>query len=170
MKIFAPSLLVGAAAAASPFQHVLQGPKQISETWSKSLRTLQESFDSLSREARAVWDEVTMMFPDAMDQLSFFSSPKKHTKRPDHHWDYIVKGADIQDMWVENKNGGKEREIDGKLETYNLRAKKVDPSKLGIDSGVKQYSGYLDDNENDKHLFYCEFLLGEEGFYTDPMT
>jgi L-rhamnose mutarotase len=28
---------------------------------------------------------------------------------------------------------------------------------LGIDPGVKQYSGYLDDDENDKHLFYCEF-------------
>ena len=46
-------------------------------------------------------------------------------------------------------------EIDGKLETYNLRAKKVDPSKLGVDT-VKQFSGYLDDEENDKHLFYCK--------------
>lgn len=59
-------------------------------------------------------------------------------------------------MWVENANGEKERAIDGKLEQYNLRAKKVDPSKLGVDT-VKQYSGYLDDEANDKHLFYCRF-------------
>jgi cathepsin A (carboxypeptidase C) len=30
---------------------------------------------------------------------------------------------------------------------------------LGVDK-VKQYSGYLDDEEEDKHLFYCEYLLG----------
>jgi cathepsin A (carboxypeptidase C) len=57
---------------------------------------------------------------------------------------------------VENANGEKERHIDGKLESYNLRAKKVDPKKLGVDS-VKQYSGYLDDEANDKHLFYWFF-------------
>ncbi len=57
-------------------------------------------------------------------------------------------------VWVQNANGEKERAIDGKLEDYNLRAKKVDPSKLGVDT-VKQYSGYLDDEKNDKHLFYC---------------
>lgn len=51
-----------------------------------------------------------------------------------------------------------ERAIDGKLEAYNLRAKRVDPSKLGVDT-VKQYSGYLDDEKNDKHLFYCRILL-----------
>jgi cathepsin A (carboxypeptidase C) len=60
-------------------------------------------------------------------------------------------------VWVENANGEKERAIDGKLENYNLRAKKVDPSKLGVDT-VKQYSGYLDDEKNDKHLFYCKIL------------
>jgi cathepsin A (carboxypeptidase C) len=60
-------------------------------------------------------------------------------------------------VWVENANGQKERAIDGKLEQYNLRTKKVDPSKLGVDT-VKQYSGYLDDEKNDKHLFYCKFL------------
>lgn len=162
MKIFASALLVGAATAASLFQHALNPPKQLSQTWSKSLQNLQDSFDALSGEARAVWDEVAMMFPDAMDKLSFFSSPKKNSRRPDNHWDYIVKGADIQGLRVENESGEDEREIDGKLETYNLRAKKVDPSVLGIDPGVKQYSGYLDDNENDKHLFYCKFYTGRE--------
>jgi len=60
-------------------------------------------------------------------------------------------------VWIENANGEKERAIDGKLEAYNLRTKNVDPSKLGVDT-VKQYSGYLDDEQNDKHLFYCKTL------------
>ena len=68
-----------------------------------------------------------------------------------------MKGADIQEVWVKNADGDNEREVDGKLNAYNLRAKKVDPSALGVDPNVKQYSGYLDDNDNDKHLFYCEY-------------
>ncbi|KAG9971925.1 carboxypeptidase Y-like protein A, partial [Aureobasidium melanogenum] len=67
-----------------------------------------------------------------------------------------MKGADIQSVWVENAQGQKEREIEGKLENYSLRTKKVDPSHLGVDK-VKQYSGYLDDDEDDKHLFYWFF-------------
>jgi len=39
------------------------------------------------------------------------------------------------------------------LRTTASEQKKVDPSKLGVDT-VKQYSGYLDDEKNDKHLFY----------------
>ena len=105
------------------------------------------------------------MFPEAMseaiDKASFISSPKKHTRRPDSYWDHIMKGAEVQDIWVENQHGEKEREVDGKLEAYNLRSKKIDPSSLGVDPGVKQYSGYLDDEENDKHLFYCENFLFE---------
>lgn len=155
MRLLAFSLVVGAATAASPFQHVFQAPKQLSNSWAKSLKNLHDSFKSLSGEVRAVWDEVAMMFPESMDQLSFFSPPKKHSRRPETHWDYIVKGAEIQEVWVENNDGVKERVIDGNLEAYHLRAKTVDPSVLGVDPGVKQYSGYLDDNENDKHLFYC---------------
>lgn len=96
------------------------------------------------------------MYPQEMSKAAFFSSPKKHTRRPDHEWDHIVRGKDIQSVWVENAQGEKEREVDGKLDSYDLRVKKVDPSVLGVDPGVKQYSGYLDDNDNDKHLFYCE--------------
>ena len=105
--------------------------------------------------ARAIWDEVAMMYPEQMDKAAFFSNPKPHTRKHDSEWDYVVKGADIQSVWVENADGEKEREIDGKLENYSLRAKHVDPSVLGVDK-VKQYSGYLDDDEEDKHLFYCE--------------
>ena len=136
-------------------QQVLQGPRHASAAWTKPLHNLQESLKSLTAEARSVWDEVAMLYPQAMDITTFFSSPKKHTRKPNSHWDHIMKGADIQSVWVENGNGEKEREIDGKLESYNLRTKQVDPASLGVDPAVKQYSGYLDDNENDKHLFYC---------------
>ena len=156
MKLLASALLIGGCYASPPMQQVLQAPHDTSESWLKPLQNLQDSLKSLTNEARAVWDEVALMYPHAMDQTSFFSLPKKHNRRPDSHWDHITKGADIQSVWVENENGEQEREIDGRLESFNLRTKKVDPASLGVDPGVKQYSGYLDDNENDKHLFYCE--------------
>lgn len=154
MKLLAPSLLASGCAALSPVQQVLQTPHQASDAWTKPLNNLKDSLKTLSKDARAVWDEVAMLYPEAMDKASFFSSPKKHTRRPDSHWDHIIRGADVQSVWVENEGGEKERDVDGKLETYDLRTKGVDPKSLGIDN-VTQFSGYLDDNENDKHLFYC---------------
>lgn len=152
MKLITSSLLVGAAIAASPVQNVLQLPKQLQQL----PKHLQQSLQSMTWEERVVWDEITEMYPEAMEKATSMPRPKKHTRRPDSHWDHITKGADVQSLWVENESGGKEREIDGELEAYNLRSRKVDPSILGIDPGVKQYSGYLDDEENDKHLFYCK--------------
>jgi cathepsin A (carboxypeptidase C) len=141
MKVATSALFIGAATAAvaPQQQQVLKFPDSFSElkenAWSKPLENLQESLNSLTSEAR----------------------PKPHTRKHDSEWDHIVKGADVQSVWVENANGEQEREIDGKLEQFDLRVKKVDPSVLGVDK-VKQYSGYLDDNEEDKHLFYCEYL------------
>ncbi|KAI9849126.1 MAG: hypothetical protein M1837_005356 [Sclerophora amabilis] len=162
MKVLASTLLLGAASAAVPVQQqILQAPKEpspsTSEVWQSPLHSLTESLKSLSGEAKTLWDEMTMLFPESIDKAAFFSSPKPHKRRPLSHWDHVLKGADVQSVWVEGVNGEKEREIEGKLEQYDLRAKKVDPSKLGVDPGVKQYSGYLDDNENDKHLFYWFF-------------
>lgn len=157
MKVVTSTLLFGAASAAiMPQQQVLKLPKEASDMWMKPLHNLEESLKSLSAEARQVWDEVAMMFPESFDKANFFSTPKPHTRKADHEWDHIIKGADVQSVWVENAKGEKERELDGKLENYRLRAKNVDPSSLGVDK-VKQYSGYLDDEENDKHLFYCKF-------------
>lgn len=160
MKTIVPWLLIGAATAAtSPQQQVLQAPRQPSNAWTKPLHTLQDSLKTLTGEARAIWDEVSLMFPEDMAKASLLSLPKKHTRRPDSHWDHIIKGADVQSIWVQNENGEKERDVDGKIEDYNMRSKKVDPSSLGVDPGVKQYSGYLDDEANDKHLFYCEMAF-----------
>ncbi|OCK82010.1 carboxypeptidase Y-like protein A [Lepidopterella palustris CBS 459.81] len=158
MKVATSTLLIGAASAAiMPQQHILKLPEVGNyEKWMKPLQTLEESLKSLSAETRQVWDEVSMMFPDSFDKANFFSTPKPHTRKGDHEWDHILKGADVQSVWVTNAQGDKERELDGSLENYNLRIKKVDPKALGVDK-VKQYSGYLDDEENDKHLFYWFF-------------
>jgi cathepsin A (carboxypeptidase C) len=161
MKLLASTVLLGVATAAVPQQQVLQNPFKSSKpasdhAWTKPLNSLADAMKGMTAEAKEIWDDVALHFPEAMDAASFFSAPKPSTRKPDSKWDYIVKGADVQDIWVENSKGEKEREVDGKLDTYNLRAKKVDPSKLGVDT-VKQYSGYLDDEANDKHLFYCKY-------------
>lgn len=164
MKVTASTLLIGAAAAAvTPDQQVLRAPEAVQEAfksatskdaWSKPLSALSSELKHLTDDARAVWDEVAMLFPEEMSKASFFSSPKPHTKKSD--WDFHTIGKEIQDVWVTNSQGDKEREIDGNLEAFNLRTKKVDPSSLGVDK-VKQYSGYLDNEEDDKHLFYWFF-------------
>ena len=161
MKVFATSLLVGVAAAAvSPLQQPMQFPQQFPEaakqTWSSQLNNV---LKTLTSEAAAIWDEIALLYPEDMSKASFFSTPKKHNRRPDHEWDHIVRGREVQRLWVDNAEGEKERELSGKLETYDLRVKTVDPSAIGVDPAVKQYSGYLDDNENDKHLFYCEISV-----------
>lgn len=164
MRLLPATLLVGAAsAAAPPMQQVMGGSyeklenlaQENADIFSKPLQKLQEEFKTLTDEARGVWEDVSNLFPNA-ETFPMLSLPKKHTRRPDSHWDSIVRGADVQSVWVNGDDGEKHREIDGKLEAYDLRVKKVDPSVLGVDPNVKQYSGYLDDNDNDKHLFYCE--------------
>lgn len=167
MRLLPATLLVGAASAAvPPMQQVMNGqyekPGAVTsdseDIFSKPLQKLQDHLKTLSDEARGMWEEVSNLFPN-MDQTPMLSLPKKHTRRPDSHWDQVVRGADLQKIWVEGTDGVKHREVGGRLEAYDLRVKKVDPSALGIDPGVKQYSGYLDDNDNDKHLFYCKLYL-----------
>ena len=158
MKFIISSLLVGACAAVQQVPLQGQAPQKPQDSWTKPLKDLKNSLKSLTEDARAVWDEVAMMYPEAMDEASLFPPPKSHKRRPDSHWDHIIRGADVQSVWVENESGEQERDIDGKLNPYDLRAKGVDPGVLGVDPKVKQYSGYLDDTENDKHLFYCMFL------------
>ncbi|OQO05882.1 Carboxypeptidase Y A [Cryoendolithus antarcticus] len=165
MKV-ASALLFGAAAASvTPPQQVLQAPQVIQDAFksaagkaagSKPLKYLQHELKHLTEEARHSWDEVAMMFPEEMSKASFVSSPKPHVKKAHSTWDYHTSGKDIQDVWVTNSEGVKERELDGDLEAFKLRTKKVDPAKLGVDK-VKQFSGYLDNEEDDKHLFYWFF-------------
>ncbi len=161
MRALSTALLAGAAYGAVPHQQPLQlpmsFPTEAKDLFSNQLHNLKDALRGLTAEASAIWDEVAMLYPEDMSAASFFSTPKKHSRRPDHEWDHIVRGADVQNVWIENANGEQEREIQGDLESFDLRVKAVDPSSLAVDPNVKQYSGYLDDNDNDKHLFYWFF-------------
>lgn len=161
MRVAASTLLFGAAsvAVAQQEQHVLGGLqdaiKPIVGSAQNVLESIEESLGKMPAEAEGLWSEMTLLVPGFMEKAqNIISRPKAHKRKPDSQWDHIVKGADIQSMWTET-DGVKHRKIDGSLEEYNLRAKKVDPGALGVDK-VKQYSGYLDDEANDKHLFYCK--------------
>ncbi|BDD63760.1 hypothetical protein MAP00_008623 [Monascus purpureus] len=159
MRVVPATLLIGAAVAAvPPVQQILEAPREDfdAETLPKPLESIQDKLKSIWEDTQELWDEASYYLP-SKDDLPTVSMPKPSRRRPDSHWDHIVRGSDVQSIWVTGANGQKEREIDGKLEAYDLRVKKVDPSTLGIDPDVKQYSGYLDDNENDKHLFYWFF-------------
>lgn len=163
MRVVPATLLIGAAVAAvPPVQQILEAPREDfdAETLPEPLESIQDKLKSIWEDTHELWDEASYYLP-SKDDLPTVSMPKPSRRRPDSHWDHIVRGSDVQSIWVTGANGQKEREIDGKLEAYDLRVKKVDPSTLGIDPDVKQYSGYLDDNENDKHLFYCK--LSREG-------
>jgi cathepsin A (carboxypeptidase C) len=167
MKVAASALLFGAAAASISQQQPLQAAtdnvreafKAASDkaaSWTKPLENFQQELKHLTSEARQTWDEISMMFPESMSQASFFSKPKPHVRKAHSEWDFVTKGEDIQSLYTTNSKGQKEREIDGHLEKFNLRTKKVDPKKLNVDN-VTQYSGYLDNEEDDKHLFYWFF-------------
>ncbi|EGP89824.1 unnamed protein product [Zymoseptoria tritici ST99CH_3D1] len=168
MKVAASAMLFGAAVAAVPQQQqpLVQVPAAVQDafkaatdkasSWSKPLDKLNHELKHLTDEARQTWDEVAMMFPEAMSKASFFSTPKKHTRKEKSEWDFYTSGKETEEMYVVNSEGKKERELDGDLENFNLRTKKVDPASLGVDK-VKQYSGYLDNEEDDKHLFYWFF-------------
>ncbi|KAK3692250.1 Alpha/Beta hydrolase protein [Podospora appendiculata] len=173
MRIATSAVLLGAASAASAasFQQQAQqvltdglyktheAMKPISDAFSGKgngpLENFEEAFRGMGADAKAVWDEIKLLVPEsAFNTSTWFSNPKPHKRR--HDWDHVVKGADVQKLWVQDAEGESHRQVGGRLEDFNLRVKAVDPSKLKVDS-VKQYSGYLDDEANDKHLFYWFF-------------
>lgn len=152
MKLILSALFFGAASAIIDNQQpLIERPLNEYESISTSSKN---DFDDIKLKSELAEDDI-LAFVDAMSRIF---KPKTSTRKPDNAWDYIIKGSDIHDLWIENSSGEVEREIEGNFESYNLRAKKVDPARLGVDT-VKQYSGYLDDNENDKHLFYCKLNL-----------
>src|SRR5262245_45482025 len=115
MKVASAGLLVGAAAGALAEQIPLQLPKELplrapADTWAKPLDGLKDALKSLTSDAQQLWDEVAEMFPESFEKASFWSTPKPHTRKHDSSWDYIMRGADVQSVWVENKDGEMERD------------------------------------------------------------
>lgn len=100
----------------------------------KATDALNVPIDNLSQDVKTLWSEMTLKFPNAVSSLEFWSKPKPFTKKL-NGWDFHVN----------NEN----------LPNHSLRVKKT-PESLGVDK-VKQYSGYLDVEDEDKHFFYWFF-------------
>lgn len=182
MRIAASTALLAGAASALDLQHgaqqVLGGATDKAKEaisgaathWTEKVKEYEAAFGEMTSDARALWDEVALLAPNAFDALPPLIKPKKHARKPDSEWDIVTKGADVQALWTKaTADEESRRVIGGDLESYNLRTKAVDPSKLGVDT-VKQYSGYLDDEANDKHLFYCKSSHAHSSTaVTDPL-
>lgn len=94
--------------------------------------------ESLSSELKKIWEEIPLRFPSRISNLEFVSQPRPGSLQPKTDWDFTVRSEDVQN--------------------YQLRLNKIaDPKLLGIDPDVKQYSGYLDVEEEDKHFFFYAF-------------
>lgn len=158
MRLAPSALLLGAASSALAGDQVVLGggDKAKPATPANAWDAIQSAIADAGDQARALWDEVSLLAPDAVaafEKEALGRRPKAANRRPDAEWDHVVRGAEINRLWAaESADKAKDSKV---LGSYDLRARKVDPAALGIDD-VKQYSGYLDDNENDKHLFYCE--------------
>ncbi|OAX81638.1 hypothetical protein ACJ72_04017 [Emergomyces africanus] len=134
MKSLALALLIGGAIASGPPQVVLKEPADSPDVFDTPLQKISDTFDNLREHADSFWDDVMDKIPNnIMDTITHSPPPKKANRRPDSEWNHIVRGADIQSVWVEGDNG-KHRKIDGKLDSYDLRVKVVDPSILGVDT------------------------------------
>src|SRR5690242_18946342 len=109
MKVAAASLLAGAATASflggDRSQQVLGGNREpvklrpAPETVASSdstWRDVQDAFGPLTAEAWALWEQLRLLGHEMPGPSSFISQPKKHARRPDSHWDHIVRGADVQ--------------------------------------------------------------------------
>jgi cathepsin A (carboxypeptidase C) len=160
MRLTVASTLSLALGAAAYFPNPAQQPLGTAENklpsfLSQALDQVKTALGNVdvSAEAAQAWTEIAKLYPEdtisAIQAMTSKSQPKDNRKRrPDSSWDYIVKGDEMMSA-MSGKIDGHE-----KLKGTKLRIKK--PNGLGIDEDVKQYSGYLD-VEDDKHFFFCKF-------------
>ncbi|GME89802.1 hypothetical protein B5S32_g1122 [[Candida] boidinii] len=164
LSILTASLLAGTVAA-EPFQNAggAQQQQQVLNFDSmkdsllangKSLfEKAKDSFGALNEEitedVKSAWNDMELLYPNIVSNMMFKTSPKfKVTKKPTEFWDFHVE--------------------DEKFNDYKLRIKKTDPGALGVDH-TKQYSGYLDVEEDDKHFFFWTFESRNDP-KTDPIV
>jgi cathepsin A (carboxypeptidase C) len=139
-------------------QNPLIASSKSSSALSPSIAQIQEQLSALggehTAEAITAWNRIAELYPEdtisAVQALLNKSKPKSGVKKiPDNKWDYVVEGNDVVSA-LGSKIGGHE-----KLKGTKLRIKK--PNGLGIDKDIKQYSGYLDVDDDDKHFFFCKY-------------
>lgn len=101
---------------------------------SRITEILDEPVTAMTSEDRSVWLEVLTKFPNQIAEMSFKSQPLKE---------------------VDDKPGFDFHVTAENLPNHKLRVKST-PEDLGVDK-VKQYTGYLDVEDEDKHFFYWFF-------------
>jgi len=169
MKLTAASVLPLALGASAyfpnPEQHILGQSSSVPSFLSNALDQVKSTVSDLSAETVAAWEEVSKLYPNdaaaALHALSGAKSkPKPGSKRRDEsEWDIIVDGdSHFSTMDVDGAD---------KLKGTKLRIKK--PTELGIDKGNKQYSGYLDVEDDKKHFFFW-FFESRNNASTDPIV
>ncbi|KAK6454347.1 Alpha/Beta hydrolase protein [Scheffersomyces xylosifermentans] len=98
-------------------------------------RIMNEPMEAIPAATKKVWSDLMLEFPSEVAKLNFKASPKKATTKEKSAFDFHVS--------------------DAKLPNHKLRVKST-PEDLGVDK-TKQYTGYLDVEEEDKHFFYWFF-------------
>ncbi|ODV78332.1 uncharacterized protein CANTADRAFT_26478 [Suhomyces tanzawaensis NRRL Y-17324] len=93
---------------------------------------LNDPLENIPKETKKVWSDMMMEFPETIMSMNFKSLPKKFKSK-------------VFDHYVAST----------KVPNHSLRVKST-PESLGIDK-VKQYSGYLDVKDEDKHFFFYAF-------------
>lgn len=141
MKVTNLALVFGVAQALFVPQQVLDVANELTgvdfgDMASDAIGLISQMINKLQvpKEQAQLWADMLLEFPKQVSELNFKAMPKKLSGfKPD--WQFVV--------------------TDDKHPSYQLRGKST-PELLGIDK-VKQYSGYIDDLEEDKHFFYWFF-------------
>ncbi|KAG5419542.1 CPYA [Candida metapsilosis] len=118
---------------ASQFSNLLFDEQKQTEFFSKVSTLFNEPLESLTHETKKIWSDMILNSKQFGDLR--FTIPGKAGKIIKQQFDFHVK--------------------DQELPNHQLRVKST-PEDLGVDS-VKQYSGYLDVDDEDKHFFFWAF-------------
>lgn len=102
--------------------------------YAKIMEYFNSPSSNVAQEFVNLWHDVFLEFPQQVSQLAFKTRAKKNTPNM-ASFDFHV--------------------ADTKFPNHKLRVKQT-PEDLGIDT-VKQYTGYLDVEDEDKHFFYWFF-------------
>lgn len=136
----------------------LQSPlvleKSSADTFDSSLlklaaKAMDVDYNSLSLETKFTWSAMSNRFPNVVSSLQF--TTKKKTSAAIQ----AAKSFLGQDS-ASPKPAFDFHVTDTEFPNYQLRVKKPNPEILNVDS-TKQYTGYLDIEDSDKHFFYWFF-------------
>ena len=118
---------------ASQLSHLLFDEQKQNEFFTKVSALFNEPLESLTHETKKLWSDMILNSKQFGDLR--FTIPGKAGKIVKQHFDFHVK--------------------DQTLPNHQLRVKST-PEDLGVVT-VKQYSGYLDVEDEDKHFFFWAF-------------